>query len=97
MKKASLLLLFGALVFAACQKDPVPSKDATLDGVSVDVSMFNKSARKLFVLNEGGMGSNNATLDFLRFEDGKYITSAFRKMNPDATLFDEGIGKYLRF
>lgn len=92
MKKASLLLLFGALVFAACQKDPVPSKDATLDGVSVDVSMFNKSARKLFVLNEGGMGSNNATLDFLRFEDGKYITSAFRKMNPDigAGLGDVG-------
>ena len=80
------------LVFAACQKDPVPSKDATLDGVSVDVSMFSKSARKLFVLNEGGMGSNNATLDFLRFEDGKYISSAFRKMNPEigAGLGDVG-------
>ena len=80
------------LSLAACQKDPVPSKDATLDGVSVDVSMFSKSARKLFVLNEGGMGSNNATLDFLRFEDGKYISSAFRKMNPEigAGLGDVG-------
>ena len=80
------------LFLAACQKDPVPSKDATLDGVSVDVSMFSKSARKLFVLNEGGMGSNNATLDFLRFEDGKYISGAFRKMNPDigAGLGDVG-------
>lgn len=82
MKKAGLLLFCGALVFAACQKDPVPSKDATLDGVSVDVSGISTSAQKLFVLNEGGMGSNNSTLDFLRFEDGKYITGAFKKMNP---------------
>lgn len=84
MKKAGLLLLCGVLVFAACQKAPVPSKDATLDGVPVDVSGISTSARKLFVLNEGGMGSNNSTLDFLRFEDGKYITGAFQKMNPDA-------------
>jgi hypothetical protein len=92
MKKAGLLLLCGALVFAACQKDPVPSKDATLDGVTVDVSGITTSAQKLFVLNEGGMGSNNSTLDFLRFEDGKYITSAFKKMNPNvgAGLGDVG-------
>ena len=92
MKKAGLLLFCGALVFAACQKDPVPSKDATLDGVAVDVSEFSTSAQKLFVLNEGGMGSNNATLDFLRFEGGKYITGAFKKMNPDvgAGLGDVG-------
>ena len=82
MKKAVLLLLCGALAFCACQKDPVPSKDATLDGTSVDVSGISTSAQKLFVLNEGGMGSNNATLDFLRFSDGKYITGAFKKMNP---------------
>ena len=83
MKKAGLLLLCGALVFTACQKDNVPSKDATLGGTSVDVSGITTSARKLFVLNEGGMGSNNATLDFLRFKDGMFVTSAFKKMNPD--------------
>jgi len=92
MKKAGLLLLCGTLAFVACQKDPVPSKDATLDGVPVDVSGITTSAQKLFVLNEGGMGSNNSTLDFVRFEDGKYITSAFEKMNPDvgAGLGDVG-------
>ncbi len=83
MKKAGLLLLCGALVFAACQKDPVPSKDSTLSGTTVNVSEFSTKASKLFVLNEGGMGSNNSTLDFLRFEDGQYITGAFKKMNPD--------------
>ena len=85
MKKALLLLLCGALTFCACRKEPVPeppSKDADLTGQQVDVSGFSESARKLFVLNEGGMGSNNASLDFLRFSDGNYITGAFKKMNP---------------
>lgn len=85
MKKALLLLLCGALAFCACRKDPVPeppSKDADLTGQKVDVSGFPESTRKLFVLNEGGMGSNNASLDFLRFSDGNYVTGAFRKMNP---------------
>lgn len=83
MKKAFLLLLCGTFAFCACQKDRVPSKDSTLDGKTVDVSFISTSAQKLFVLNEGGMGSNNATLDFLRFSDGKYITGAFKKMNPE--------------
>ena len=85
MKKATLLLLCGALALCACRKDPVPeppSKDADLTGQKVDVSGFPESARKLFVLNEGQMGSNNATLDFLRFSDGNYVTGAFKKMNP---------------
>ena len=86
MKKARLLLLFGALVSVfACQKDPIPetpSKDADLTGVKVDVSAISTSAKKVFVLNEGGMGANNSTLDFLRFSDGNYITGAFKKMNP---------------
>ncbi len=95
MKKATLLLLCGALVFCACRKEPVPeppSKDADLTGQKVDVSGFPESARKLFVLNEGGMGANNATLDFLRFSDGNYVTGAFKKMNPSvgAGLGDVG-------
>jgi hypothetical protein len=92
MKKAFLLLLCGAFAFCACQKDPVPSKDSTLDGTAVEVSSLSTSARKLFVLNEGGLGSNNASLDFLRFQDGKYVTGSFKKMNPEigAGLGDVG-------
>ena len=95
MKKAMLLWLCGALAFCACRKDPVPeppSKDADLSGQKVDVSGFPESVRKVFVLNEGGMGSNNATLDFLRVPEGQYVTGAFRKMNPSvgAGLGDVG-------
>lgn len=76
----------GALAFCACQKDPVetPSKDSALTGETVDVSGFPSGISKVFVLNEGGMGSNNSTLDFLRISDGNYVTDAFKKMNPDA-------------
>ncbi len=97
MKKASLLLLCGALAFAACDIYPVepvvqPSKDAGLDGQKVDVSGLAINAKKIFVLNEGGMGANNATLDFLRMSDGTYVTGAFKKMNPNvgAGLGDVG-------
>jgi len=85
MKKARLFLLCGALVsIFACQKDPIPEtyKDAELTGQKVDVSGITTSARKIFMLNEGGMGSNNSTLDFLRFSDATYVTGAFKKMNP---------------
>jgi hypothetical protein len=96
MKRVNWLLLVGALVCVlACRKDPVPEiyKDAELTGEKVDVSSIaGLSERKFFILNEGGMGSNNASLDFLRMEDGQYVTGAFKKMNPDvgAGLGDVG-------
>lgn len=48
--------------------------------------------KKLFVLNEGQMGSNNASLDMLRISDSNYITGVFKKMNPSegAGLGDVG-------
>lgn len=95
MKKARLLLLLGALVSVfACEKDPIPEtyNDSDLTGYNVDVTGIPTSTRKIFLLNEGGMGSNNASLDFLRISDGSYITGAFKKMNPDvgAGLGDVG-------
>ena len=95
MKKTALLLLCGALFLGACSKIEYreePSKDETLTGDMVDVSYFSTAARKVFVLNEGQMGSNNATLDFLRFPYGQYVTSSFKKMNPSvgAGLGDVG-------
>ncbi len=81
--KKYMLLLGALLFFAACTKDLEPSRDYALDGEEVNVTALKGICRKLFVLNEGGMGSNNASLDFLHFSDGKYIKNAFGKMNPD--------------
>ena len=83
MKKAFLAALAaGLLAFPACDivefgsNGPVedPSRDEELTGEKVDVSAIPADVRKVFVLDEGGMGSNNATLDFLRVSDGNYVT-----------------------
>ena len=96
MKKALMLFTLGVLTLAACQKTPTPetttpdpevtteSKDASLQGTEVDVKWFPQDVKKVFVLNEGQLGANNATLDFLRVSDGQYVTGAFKKMNPSA-------------
>ena len=81
--KNNLFFLCATLLIAACGKDIIPSRDKSLEGLTVELPKdLGGSYSKLFVLNEGGMGSNNATLDFLRLKDGTYVTSAFRKMNP---------------
>ena len=95
MKNATLLLLCGTLLLCACEKSPIWdffSKDSSLTGTEVDLKGFKTDVSKLFVLNEGGMGSNNASLDFMRFSNGNYVTSAFKKMNPEigAGLGDVG-------
>ncbi|MBO4670730.1 MAG: hypothetical protein J5640_02670 [Bacteroidales bacterium] len=87
MKKAFLLLLSGMLVFASCQLPLFPdntSKEAKLTGTVVDVGTLSGFS-KLFVLNEGQMGTNNASLDMLRLSDCNYITGVFKKMNPKET------------
>ncbi|MBO4475907.1 MAG: hypothetical protein J5737_04215 [Bacteroidales bacterium] len=94
MKKAFLLLLAGTMAFAACNGTLFPEKpsiDSDLKGETVDIAGI-AGFRKLFVLNEGQMGSNNASLDMLRLSDASYITGVFKKMNPEeaAGLGDVG-------
>ena len=81
MKKA-FSVLCAVLCIAACTKDLEPSKDILLEGDELNLKGFGENYRKLFVLNEGGLGANNATLDVLRLPRGMYVRSAFRKMNP---------------
>ena len=91
MKRILFICSVVALILTGCDiaelgsKTPqpeAPSEDAALTGTPVDISAIPADIRKVFVLNEGGMGSNNASLDFLRISDGNYVTGAFKKMNP---------------
>lgn len=93
MKNRVSLLLAGLVLFAACEGffPEKPSIDSDLKGERVDISTLS-GFRKLFVLNEGQMGSNNASLDMLRLSDANYITGVFKQMNPSegAGLGDVG-------
>lgn len=83
------LLVFSMLLMAiavGCSKEETTSNDSDLAGVNVAVGENSGSYRKLFVLNEGNMGTNNASLDFFRFSNGNYVRNAFLQMNPEQTL-----------
>ena len=41
---------------------------------------------RLYILNEGQMGLNNATIDFYDFSDGSYTSDAFTAANPDVAF-----------
>ena len=92
MKKFTLL--FCSCILAAiavgCKTD-IPdvvdaSDDEKLAGEVVTVGDPTSPYYKLFVLNEGKWGENNASLDFLRFKDGKYVRNSFKQMNPSIPM-----------
>lgn len=91
--KYNALLVFSTLLTAiavSCSKDETSSEttsnDSDLAGVNVAVGEQSSSYKKLFVLNEGKLGTNNASLDFFRFHDGMYVRNAFEQMNPEQVL-----------
>ena len=81
MKKTAWFLAVLAVV-CACQKDPVKQDDSTQETPIPESTA--QEATFLFLLNEGAMGTNNASLDVLNVAQGTYVTGAFKKQNPDA-------------
>ena len=102
--KYNALLVFSTLLAAiavSCSKDEpsseTTSNDSNLAGVNVAVGETSGSFKKLFVLNEGKMGTNNASLDFFRFSDGKYVRNSFELMNPGQVLGLGDVGNDIAF
>ncbi|MBR6345808.1 MAG: hypothetical protein IKR69_00275 [Bacteroidales bacterium] len=103
MKNYGFILLCAILLMASCKKDDSNQDksdgkgyevitDDHLSGTVLAVDAFPESIRKVFILNQGKMGSNGASLDILRTKDGNYVCGIFKKMNPDegAGLGDVG-------
>ena len=78
MKKIYFLLLAGAMILCACQKEgpAVPSTPSRLPAEICQA--FAENFQGVFQLNEGQMGTNSASLDFLRFANGHYSRDVFR-------------------
>jgi len=84
MKK--LFWAAAALLVLACGKTPDPElQKISTDGIP-------GSIKKIFVLSEGGMGSNNASLDMWSMDNGLWYQGVFKKANPSlgAELGDVG-------
>ena len=86
-KTFSLLVSACILAFgpAACEKGETTSRKLPA-GVQVAAGDPEASFDRLFVLNEGLMGYNQARLDLFRTDNGHYISDAFGASNPSLAL-----------
>ena len=46
----------------------------------------NGSVKGFYLLNEGNMGSNKASLDFFSYETGKYMRNIYPSRNPESVI-----------
>ena len=79
MKKAiHIILVLGLLALVSCREEEfifIPEE------VEVSLPEFT-SVQGLYLLNEGNMGSNKATLDYYNFNTGRYSRNIFAFANP---------------
>lgn len=81
MKQIPFLLICLLMLAGACRHDEivVPTEyDIINDPVSPDSKI-----RGLYLLNEGNMGSNKCTLDFLDYMTGTYARNLYAERNPN--------------
>ena len=79
IKHIGLLVLSFVLAFSACRKDeevaPITVSKTARGQELHDIGAF-------YLLNEGNMGSNKATLDYFDFSTGNYMRNLFAMRNP---------------
>lgn len=88
-----LLLIVSLLFLASCRGDEmiVPSEKENVDVIP----MPDSSLVGFYLLNEGNMGSNKCTLDFLNLSTGEYIRNLFAERNPSSVMELGDVGNYL--
>ncbi len=82
MKKTSLLILFSLILGCAisCREDElvVPTEyDILPFDPTTDVNPIG-----MYLLNEGNMGSNKASIDFVDFKNAYYVRNMYAERNP---------------
>lgn len=83
-------LVAGLCILSACQftscSDDDAEKKIDLTGQTVTSASNGTKEKTVYILNEGNMGKNNASLDCFDYQNGKYYLSLFSAVNPKATL-----------
>lgn len=80
--RMAVALLAAALPFVSCRKG-----EFVLPSTSIEVggSESNGAIKGFFLLNEGNMGSNKASLDYYDYETGIYHVNIYPERNPGVT------------
>lgn len=85
-----LYTLFTLLLLSACRKDVAPPR---LDSIQIPGYSRGQAARPsvqgVYLLNEGNMNMNKASLDYLDLATGGYSRRLFEAYNPEVT---KGLG-----
>ncbi|RXM48659.1 YncE family protein [Flavobacterium sp. YO12] len=77
-----LLLAFAAIALQGCQEDdPIIREE-----VEVLPPETVTTVQGFYLLNEGNMNMNKASLDYYDYETGSYKRNVYGQANPDATL-----------
>ena len=82
MKKATLLTTIAlTITIAGCREDEtvIPTEYETISGLASP----GTGIAGLYLINEGNMGSNKCTIDWLDFENGVYARNFYAERNPE--------------
>ncbi|RZK42293.1 MAG: YncE family protein [Pedobacter sp.] len=81
MKINNLIFCLISIGLWSCRKDPQPIPSEVSD-VPPDKNAIVKG---FYLVNEGNMNMNKASLDFLDLETGKYTRNIYNQVNPEVT------------
>ena len=86
IRTLALLAIAIALALASCRKSPKPTPETTTTLFPADA---NATPKGVYVLNEGNLGSNKASLDYVDYLKGVYDLNLYNQTNPSIT---KGLG-----
>jgi len=76
------LLLFSLILLTSCRKDEMIFLS---DSSTVSIPAPSDQYRGFYLLNEGNMGMNRASIDFFEYDSGVYTRDIFSERNPNIT------------
>lgn len=84
MRKQQLLivLLLLLLGLSSCRTDEFEEQIIPATWTKVTEGVSNGEIKGFFLLNEGNMGNNKASLDYFDYETGYYMKNIFAELNP---------------
>lgn len=92
MKKTSIILL-ALLALISCRKDIVV---APTEQTQITTGSDTTTLQGFYLLNEGNMGSNKATLDYYDFTTGVYHSNIYAQNNPNVVMELGDVGNDLQ-